>query len=69
MNEECWLCMGAHDSEFHASARRILSWILRRIDLAQTPVPVAQRGCQPFPGMGDVQALRCPASKRKAARK
>ena len=69
MTPECWICQGPHHEELHQSTRRIRAWLIRKIDLASTPVPVGQRRVQPFPGMGDVQALRCPASRKKAAAK
>jgi hypothetical protein len=67
---ECHLCLGAHDGAYHESVRRLRRWMIRKIDLASAPPPVAQRRVQPFPGMGDIHSLRSPSAKRrKAARK
>ena len=35
---ECWLCMGACDPTYHASAKRIRAWMLRGLNAAPTVV-------------------------------
>ena len=69
MKAECKTCMGAHSDEFHASTLRIRAWLRAHLELVQKPLPVPQQKSQPHQSsLGSVKSLRCPASRRKAAR-
>ena len=68
MMEECAVCLGKHDGEYHESVRRIRRWMLRRIADATPPV-IVPRTRTYRTGMGDIHSLRSPSAKRKQARK
>jgi hypothetical protein len=69
MTTQCATCLGKHDPEFHASTLRIRAWLRAHLELVQKPLPVPQQKSQPHQSsLGSVKSLRCPASRRKAAR-
>ena len=43
MSEECHVCLGEHSAEFHASAKRIRRWMIRRIADATAPPVIVPR--------------------------
>jgi hypothetical protein len=69
MTPECWICQGEHSNELHQSTRRIRAWMLRKIDIASAPPPLAKQRQASHPlvtGMANVHELRSPSSRRRA---
>jgi hypothetical protein len=42
VSEECHVCQGRHSDELHQSTLRLRRWMIRKIDLASAPPPVAK---------------------------
>ena len=59
--------MGAHDSDYHASARRIRAWLLDRVTVAAPPVAVKPRAFAPPSDVVNL-ALGTPEARRRASR-